>query len=92
MHGPILLEQARDTRHERMALRVRSALATVSALARGGGAAAGAGGRGRGLDGHARSYLERGRWADLIVLGKNPLEDIRNTRTIEMVMIAGNKI
>src|SRR5579863_8586061 len=46
-----------------MALGVRSALATVSALARGGGAAAGAGGRGPGLDGHARSYLERGRWA-----------------------------
>jgi imidazolonepropionase-like amidohydrolase len=36
--------------------------------------------------------LERGKWADLIVLGKNPLEDIRNTRAIEMVMIAGNKI
>jgi imidazolonepropionase-like amidohydrolase len=36
--------------------------------------------------------LERGKWADLIVLGKNPLEDIRNTRSIEMVMIAGNKI
>ena len=36
--------------------------------------------------------LERGKWADLIVLGKNPLDDIRNTRFIEMVMIAGNKI
>jgi len=36
--------------------------------------------------------LERGKWADLIVLGKNPLDDIRNTRSIEMVMIAGNKI
>ena len=36
--------------------------------------------------------LERGKWADLIVLGKNPIEDIRNTRSIEMVMIAGNKI
>ena len=36
--------------------------------------------------------LERGKWADLLVLGKNPLDDIRNTRTIEIVMIAGNKI
>ncbi|MBZ5593603.1 MAG: amidohydrolase family protein [Acidobacteriia bacterium] len=36
--------------------------------------------------------LERGKWADLIVLGKNPIEDIRNTRSIEMVVIAGNKI
>ena len=48
-------QDAPPTRHERMALRVRSALATVSARARGGGAAGGAGGRGRGLDGHARS-------------------------------------
>ena len=56
-------KMANDTRHERAVLRVRSALATVSALARGGGAAAGADGRGRGLDGRARSYLERGRWA-----------------------------
>ena len=36
--------------------------------------------------------LERGKWADLIVLGKNPLDDIRNTRTIEAVLIAGNKV
>ena len=36
--------------------------------------------------------LERGRWADLIVLGRNPLEDIRNTRSIETVMIAGQKV
>jgi len=36
--------------------------------------------------------LERGKWADLIVLGKNPLDDIHNTRSIEMVLIAGNKM
>jgi imidazolonepropionase-like amidohydrolase len=36
--------------------------------------------------------IERGKWADLIVLNKNPLDDIRNTREIEFVMIAGNKI
>jgi imidazolonepropionase-like amidohydrolase len=36
--------------------------------------------------------LERGKWADLIVLDKNPLEDIRNTRSIDIVIIAGNKI
>jgi len=28
----------------------------------------------------------------LIVLSKNPLEDIRNTRTIEAVYIAGNAV
>ena len=36
--------------------------------------------------------LENGKWADLIVLSKNPLEDIRNTRSIESVMIAGRKV
>ena len=36
--------------------------------------------------------LEKGHWADLVVLSKNPLDNIRNSRTIEMVMIAGNKV
>jgi imidazolonepropionase-like amidohydrolase len=36
--------------------------------------------------------LQPGLAADLIVLGKNPLEDIRNTRTIESVWIAANRI
>ncbi len=36
--------------------------------------------------------LEPGHWADLIVLAQDPLDNIRNTRTIEMVMIAGNKV
>jgi imidazolonepropionase-like amidohydrolase len=35
--------------------------------------------------------LEAGKWADLIVLKKNPIENIKNTRTIETVFIAGNK-
>ena len=35
--------------------------------------------------------LEKGKWADLIVLSKNPLDDIRNTRSIESVWIAGNR-
>jgi len=36
--------------------------------------------------------LERGKWADLIVLGANPLDDIANTRKIESVWIAGNRV
>jgi imidazolonepropionase-like amidohydrolase len=36
--------------------------------------------------------LAPGKWADLIVLAKNPLADITNTRTLEMVMIAGNRV
>jgi len=35
--------------------------------------------------------LENGKWADLIVMAKNPLENIKNTRTLETVWIAGNK-
>jgi imidazolonepropionase-like amidohydrolase len=36
--------------------------------------------------------LVPGAWADLLVLGKNPLEDIRNMRSIESVWIAGNRL
>jgi imidazolonepropionase-like amidohydrolase len=36
--------------------------------------------------------LRKGKWADLIVLTKNPLDDIRNTHTIEAVYIAGNTV
>jgi imidazolonepropionase-like amidohydrolase len=36
--------------------------------------------------------LEAGNWADLLVLGANPLEDITATRTLEKVFIAGNEV
>jgi imidazolonepropionase-like amidohydrolase len=36
--------------------------------------------------------LEAGKWADFIVLGADPLADIRNSRTIEAVYIAGNLV
>lgn len=36
--------------------------------------------------------LETGKWADLLVLGRNPLENIKNTRSLETVMIAGEKV
>jgi imidazolonepropionase-like amidohydrolase len=36
--------------------------------------------------------LEQGKWADLIVLGADPLASIRNSRQIEAVYIAGNKV
>jgi 3-mercaptopyruvate sulfurtransferase SseA/imidazolonepropionase-like amidohydrolase len=35
--------------------------------------------------------LETGAWADFIVLEKNPLDDIRNTRSIASVWIAGRR-
>jgi imidazolonepropionase-like amidohydrolase len=36
--------------------------------------------------------LEPGKWADLLVLGANPLEDIAATKTVEKVFIAGNEL
>lgn len=36
--------------------------------------------------------LQRGKWADLIVLEKNPLDDIKNTHTVQSVYIAGNTV
>jgi imidazolonepropionase-like amidohydrolase len=43
---------------------------------------------------HAKDLgtLEASKWADLIVLNSNPLDDIKNTRTIEAVYIAGNRV
>ena len=38
---------------------------------------------------HEIGSLEVGKLADLIVLGKNPLEDIRNTISVEQTMIGG---
>ncbi len=36
--------------------------------------------------------LEAGKWADFVVLTDNPLDDINNSRTIESVWIAGNRV
>jgi imidazolonepropionase-like amidohydrolase len=36
--------------------------------------------------------LQAGRWADFLVLGANPLTDIRNTRQIDSVWIAGRRL
>ena len=36
--------------------------------------------------------LAEGKWADMVVLTKNPAMDIKNSRSIESVWIAGNKV
>jgi imidazolonepropionase-like amidohydrolase len=36
--------------------------------------------------------LQPGKWADFIVLSANPLADIRNTRQIDSVWIAGRRL
>ena len=36
--------------------------------------------------------LQNGRWADLVVLDKDPLESVENFRSIQSVWIAGSKL
>lgn len=36
--------------------------------------------------------LTPGNWADFLVLDRNPLTDIRNTKSIAKVYIAGNPV
>jgi imidazolonepropionase-like amidohydrolase len=36
--------------------------------------------------------LDAGKWADFVVLGANPLDDIKNTQKLESVWIAGNRV
>ena len=36
--------------------------------------------------------LERGKWADLLVLARDPLADIKTTRSLEAVYIAGQRV
>jgi len=36
--------------------------------------------------------IEQGKWADVVVLEKNPLDDIRNTQMIAAVYVAGNAV
>jgi imidazolonepropionase-like amidohydrolase len=66
---------------------VRSGLTPTEALAAGTGTAA----RCMGL-GDRVGILGGRRWADFIVLSANPAEDIRHTRSIESVWIAGNPV
>jgi imidazolonepropionase-like amidohydrolase len=46
--------------------------------------------RALGVEGVGR--LTPGSWADFVVLDRNPLEDIRHTRSIASVWIAGNRV
>ncbi len=36
--------------------------------------------------------LEEGKWADIVVLERNPLDDINNTQSLSDVWIAGNRV
>jgi len=36
--------------------------------------------------------LEKGKWADFVVLDANPLDDIKNTRNIDSIWVAGHRV
>jgi imidazolonepropionase-like amidohydrolase len=46
----------------------------------------------RWLEDKSIGSIEAGKWADLVVLNRDPLADIRNTQTIQSVYVAGNSV
>ena len=72
--------------HTELELMVESGLSPMQALI------AATGGAARVMRLNDVGTLEPGKWADLLVLGADPLADIRNTRQIESVWIAGHRV
>jgi imidazolonepropionase-like amidohydrolase len=73
--------------HRELELMVKAGLSPMQALVTATGGAA----RVMKLDQQLGS-LQAGKWADFIVLSANPLTDIRNTRQIDSVWIAGRRL
>jgi imidazolonepropionase-like amidohydrolase len=73
--------------HRELELMVKAGLSPMQALI----AATGGAARVLKLD-QQLGTLQPGKWADLVVLGANPLTDIRNTRQIDSVWIAGRRL
>jgi imidazolonepropionase-like amidohydrolase len=72
--------------HVEMEMMVDAGLTPMQVLV----AATGNAARVMGLD--ELGTLQQGKWADLLVLNADPLVDIRNTREIDSVWIAGNRL
>ena len=73
--------------HTEIEMMVEAGMSTTQALV----AATGGAAEAMGLDQDV-GVLRPGRWADLLVLNANPLEDIRATREIDSVWIAGRPL
>jgi imidazolonepropionase-like amidohydrolase len=73
--------------HRELELMVKAGLTPMQALV----AATGGAARVVKLD-EQLGTLQQGKWADFIVLSANPLADIRNTRQIDSVWIAGRRL
>jgi imidazolonepropionase-like amidohydrolase len=72
--------------HWEMELLVQAGLTPMQVITAATGSAA------RFLHANDLGTLEANKWADLVVLDKNPLDDIKNSRTIHAVYIAGNRV
>jgi imidazolonepropionase-like amidohydrolase len=73
--------------HTELEMMVEAGLSPMQALV----AATGGAARAAGLDGELGT-LQPGRWADLLVLNADPLEDIRASRQIDSVWMAGRRL
>jgi imidazolonepropionase-like amidohydrolase len=73
--------------HRELELMVKAGLTPMQALV----AATGGAARAMKLD-QQLGTLQLGKWADFIVLSANPLTDIRNTRQIDSVWVAGRRL
>ena len=73
--------------HTELEMMVEAGMSTTQALV----AATGGAARAMRLDQHL-GVLQPGRWADLLILDANPIDDIRATRQIHSVWIAGNQL
>jgi imidazolonepropionase-like amidohydrolase len=73
--------------HTEMELMVKAGLTPMQAIT----AATGTAAKVMKLDGQLGT-LQPGKWADFVVLGANPLTDIRNLRLIDSVWIGGRKL
>ena len=72
--------------HWEMELMVQAGLTPMQVITAATGSAA------RFLHAEDLGTLEKDKWADLLVLDKDPLDDIKNTRTISAVYIAGKRV
>jgi Amidohydrolase family len=73
--------------HTELEMMVKAGLTPMQALV----AATGGAARVMKLDQHLGT-LQPGKWADLVVLRANPLDDVRHTRQIDSIWIAGKRL